>query len=81
MNSYSPGWNIAKHLRWNPELTSLAEEYLMRLFHVSRKEDMPPVSYFLVVIKIYVEYHMQIRSSFLFTSGVWILPAGAATFQ
>ena len=80
MNSYSPGWKIAKHLKWNPKLTSLAEEYLMRLFYVSRKEDIPPVRYFLVVIEIYIEYHTQIRSSFLFTSGVEISPAGAATF-
>jgi len=40
--SYSSGWKIAKHLRWTPKLISLAQEYLMRLFNVPRKEDVPP---------------------------------------
>lgn len=45
-SSYSPGWKIAKHLRWTPKLTSIAQEYLMRLFKVPYKEDVPPVSLF-----------------------------------
>jgi len=39
--SYSPGWKIAKNFRWTPKMTSLAEEYLMRLFGVSSKDQIP----------------------------------------
>ena len=54
-NSYSPGWKIASHLRWTPKLTSVAQEYIMRLFDVSHEEDIPPVSLRVSLIRILVD--------------------------
>ena len=54
-SSYSPGWKIASHLRWTPKLTSVAQEYIMRLFDVSREEDIPPVSLRVSLIRILVD--------------------------
>jgi hypothetical protein len=41
---YLPWSQIGTHTHFTPRMTSLAQEYLMRLFHVEDKDDIPPVS-------------------------------------
>ncbi|KAF9518214.1 hypothetical protein BS47DRAFT_1256054, partial [Hydnum rufescens UP504] len=39
---FLPWSKIGTHTHFTPRMTSLAQEYLMRLFHVDNKEDIPP---------------------------------------
>lgn len=43
MPTYSRPWEaVGQHLHFVPELEAIADDYLMRLFAVSRPEDIPP---------------------------------------
>lgn len=42
--SYSPVWKIGKHFKWAPKLISISEEYLMQLFNVLSKNEIPHAS-------------------------------------